>query len=146
MKRRYIYFLVAFLALSAVSYPVVYSYYTGTVSNPNGFTCPPLLPCDNTQPPSETCSGFCVVDIQDSSFNPPSINVTAGTTVEWVNLDSFPHTSTADNASVWDSFLILPGGHFTFNFSSVAPGTYNYHCNVHPFMLGSVTVLPSNKT
>lgn len=146
LKRRYVYFLIAFMALSAVSYPVVYSYYTGTVSNPNGFTCPPLIPCDNTQPPSETCSGFCVVYIQDSSFNPPSINITYGSTVEWVNLDPYAHTTTADNGSAWNSFVIPTGGHYEFNFTGLAPGAYNYHCNIHPFMLGTVTVLPKSNS
>ena len=133
------------MAISAVTYPVVYSYYEGTISSTNGFTCPPLLPCDNTQPPSKTCSGFCVVDIQDSAFNPPSINITAGTTVEWLNLDPYAHTSTSLNSSAWNSGIIRPGAHFMFNFSDLSPGVYVYQCNVHPFMLGTVNVLPPSK-
>lgn len=146
MKRRYVYFVVAILAVLAVTYPVVYSVYAGTVSNPNGFSCPPLLPCSNTQTPSVTCTSFCIVDIQDSAFSPASINVTVGTTVEWVNLDAFAHTSTALNSSGWSSPIIPPGGHFTFTFSSLAPGKYIYQCNVHPFMIGEVNLLPASKT
>jgi plastocyanin len=145
LKRKYVYFLIAIIAVMTVTYPVVYSVYAGTTSNPNGFSCPPLLPCDNTQPAAETCASFCIVDIQDSTFSPGTINVTVGTTVEWVNHDPYAHTSTALNSSGWSSPIILPGGHFDYTFSSLAPGSYYYECNVHPFMIGQVNVLPANK-
>lgn len=134
------------MAVLAVTYPVIYSSYFGTVSGNGPFTCPPLLPCENSQPPSLTCTTYCVIDIENSQFTPSNINVVKGATVEWVNLDSIAHTSTAVYSGAWDSFVIPPGGHFSFTFSDLAPGTYYYQCNVHPFMTGQINVLPGNST
>lgn len=144
MRRRYAYFAVAIMAILAVTYPVIFSVYAGNSSGPSGFTCPPLLPCDNSQPVGANCTTFCVVDIQDSAFSPASINVTKGTTVEWVNLDPNAHTSTAFTPGGWSSPIIPPGGHYFFTFSNITVGTYYYQCKIHPFMIGQVNVLPAN--
>ena len=146
MKRKYVFVLVAILAVLAVTYPVTWSYYFGTIDGNQPFSCPPLLPCDNSQPASLTCTTFCVIDIQNSQFVPATINVTKGATVEWVNLDSIAHTTDALYSKAWNSPVIPPGGNFTFTFSNLAPGTYYYQCNVHPFMTGQVNVLPVNAT
>ena len=145
MKRKYVYFALEIVAILAVSYPVIYSVYAGTTNGNGPFTCPPLIPCDNSQPATTSCYSFCVIEIQNAGFNPANINVTQGATVEWVNQDSIAHTSTAIYSKAWDSGVIPPGGHFTFKVN-LAPGTYYYQCNVHPFMTGQINVLPANKT
>jgi len=58
-------------------------------------------------------------------------------TVTWVNNDSAPHTVTADDGS-FDSGNIAPAGTFTFTFTR--PGTYEYYCAYHNWMLGTVIV------
>lgn len=78
-----------------------------------------------------------MVSIQDFAFNPPDITVAPGTTVTWVNNDSAPHTTTADDET-WDSETLQPGESFSFTFDM--PGTFPYFCELHPFMTGSVTV------
>ena len=143
MRRRYAYGLVAMLALLAVAYPVIYSVYAGTISGTGPFACPPLIPCDNSQPVSLTCTSFCVVDIQNSAFSPSVINVTQNAEIEWINLDPNVHTTTTLYNSTWDSGFIEPGGHFILNFSDISPGTYYYACKIHPFMTGEIIVLPS---
>jgi plastocyanin len=60
-----------------------------------------------------------------------------GTTVTWRNTDSTSHTSTS-NAAGWNSGIIAPGGEFSFSFQSA--GTFPYHCQIHPGMVGTVTV------
>jgi plastocyanin len=77
------------------------------------------------------------VSIQNFAFNPPDITVTPGTTVTWVNNDSVPHTTTA-NDETWDSETLQPGESFSFTFDT--PGTFPYFCEIHPFMMGNVTV------
>jgi plastocyanin len=65
------------------------------------------------------------------------VNVTAGTTVTWMNTDSVSHTSTSD-ASGWDSGIVRPGGQFSVPFQTA--GTFKYHCAIHPGMVGTVVV------
>ncbi len=79
------------------------------------------------------------VSIASFAFNPATLTVAAGTTVTWTNNDSTTHTvtSTAGPAS-FDSGFVSPGGTFSFKFTQV--GTYEYHCSIHTYMLGSVTV------
>ena len=71
-----------------------------------------------------------------------SLTVPLGTTVRWTNRDPAPHTSTSGTVSqksnVWDSGTIGAGGSFSFTFTE--PGTFQYFCEIHPFMTGTVVV------
>jgi len=71
------------------------------------------------------------------AFAPDDLVVATGTTVTWTNGDSVAHTSTSD-VSGWNSGSVAPGGRFSFTFA--APGTYSYHCTIHPGMVGKVEV------
>lgn len=82
------------------------------------------------------------VNIQNSQFVPQSIQVAAGSTVTWVNNDSITHTATADDLNaleVWDSGSIASGQSFSRTFTK--PGTYFYHCSIHPGMKGIIQVV-----
>jgi plastocyanin len=78
------------------------------------------------------------VSIQDFSFNPQEMTIPAGTTVRWTNTGSAPHTSTSDTA-VWDSGTLNQGDQYSRTFNT--PGTYTYHCELHPSMTGTITVV-----
>src|SRR5215218_4649581 len=79
------------------------------------------------------------VSIKNFAFNPPNTTVAPGTTVTWVNNDQTAHTATANNgAGVFDSGELQPGESYSFTFDK--PGTYAYHCEIHPDMTGTVTV------
>jgi plastocyanin len=78
------------------------------------------------------------IDIQNLLFQPSTLTVTTGTTVTWYNQDNVQHTVTSDNAGLFDSGAIKPGKAFSFTFNT--PGSYNYHCNIHPSMHGVVVV------
>ena len=71
------------------------------------------------------------------AFMPDDLDIQAGTTVTWTNTDSVAHTSTS-NASGWDSGIIGPGRQFSFTYQT--PGTFPYHCAIHPGMVGTVVV------
>jgi plastocyanin len=77
------------------------------------------------------------VEIKGFAFNPPMIEVSAGTTVTWTNQDTAPHTATADDGS-FDTGRLNQGQSGTFTFDH--PGTYTYICTFHPNMKGTVVV------
>lgn len=79
---------------------------------------------------------FGDVQIKDLSFNPQNLTIGAGTTVRWTNLDSAPHT--ISSTGNFDSGTLATGQSFAFKFDT--PGTYDYQCNIHPFMKGQITV------
>ena len=90
----------------------------------------------------ENQPGASIVDIKGFSFQPNSLTVQVGTIVTWVNHDSVDHTITSDDVK-FDSGNIMSGGEFKFTFSQ--PGTYSYHCSIHPSMTGAVTVTSDQK-
>ena len=77
------------------------------------------------------------VSIHDFSFDPAQTTVAPGTVVMWSNDDNVAHTVTADDGS-FDSETLNPGDSFMVMFEG--SGTVSYHCEIHPSMMGSVTV------
>ncbi len=71
------------------------------------------------------------------AYAPDELTVQAGATVTWTNTDSEAHTSTS-NIAGWDSGVVAPGASFSFQFPTA--GTFQYHCTIHPSMVGSVVV------
>jgi plastocyanin len=82
-----------------------------------------------TAPNAATIKGF--------SFQPDVLKVKVGAKVTWTNDDTVVHTVTADTNS-FASGNLQPAGSFSFTFTR--PGTYAYHCSIHPSMHGSVVV------
>jgi plastocyanin len=76
------------------------------------------------------------IKIFEFSFGEP-ITVSAGTTVTVRNDDGVGHTWTADDGS-FDSGTLGPGDTFEQTFDE--PGTFAFHCNIHPSMTGTLTV------
>lgn len=79
-----------------------------------------------------------MVTIQNFAFIPSTVTVARGTTVVWTNQQAgVPHTVTSDT-STFASGTLNTGASFRFQFTT--PGTYHYHCSIHPSMLGTVVV------
>ena len=76
------------------------------------------------------------------NYSPQNITVVIGvnSTVTWVSKSISFDTITSDTG-LFDSGNIPPGGTFTYSFTS--PGSYGYDCIYHPWMVGTVTVLPA---
>ena len=72
-----------------------------------------------------------------TAFGVDPLVVSTGTTISWLNDDTTTHTSTGDG-NQWSSGSIAPGGRFNFTFSS--PGRFDYHCQIHPNMIGTIVV------
>ena len=113
-------------------------------SSPSSPAAPsPATPPAPAPAPAPVASSFAVTipsgasTLGNRAFAPDSLNVTVGGTVTWTNTDSIAHTSTSD-ASGWNSGSVAPGGRFSFTFQ--APGTFPYHCAIHPGMIGTIVV------
>jgi len=79
------------------------------------------------------------VEIEDFTFKPTDITVTVGQAVRFTNKDDAAHTATADGGEFNTGVLSKgQGSVITFTF----PATLAYHCEIHPSMKGSITVLP----
>jgi plastocyanin len=79
------------------------------------------------------------VEIKDFAFNPPTLEVAVGTTVTWTNNDTAPHTATQNpSGSGFQSGRIDNGGTFSYTFDTA--GTFDYFCEFHPNMTGTVVV------
>lgn len=77
----------------------------------------------------------------DAVFRPDTITVRPGTTITWINMDASAHTATYDGPRDPDSFdsqVMGPGEQYSHKFEGA--GTYNYHCQLHPNMVGTVVV------
>jgi len=77
------------------------------------------------------------VRIDGMRFNPRNITVKPGTTVTWVHGSQMPHTISG-NADGMRSGTLYNGQQYSHTFN--AAGSYNYFCDLHPSMTGSVVV------
>lgn len=79
-----------------------------------------------------------MVTIQNFVFTPSTVTVARGTIVVWTNQQvGVPHTVVSDT-NAFASGTLNTGASFRFQFNT--PGTYHYHCSIHPSMLGTVVV------
>ena len=77
------------------------------------------------------------VSAMNFAFSPSSLAVRAGTRVTFTNHDMVTHTFTA-NGGLFNSGNVSSGRSYVFTFSTA--GSYPYHCQIHPYMTGTVTV------
>jgi plastocyanin len=75
-------------------------------------------------------------------FALPNIDISAGTTITWTNLDGAPHTVTAGDPGAvtgeFDSGVFNLGGTYSLAFDT--PGQFAYFCVIHPSMQAAVFV------
>jgi hypothetical protein len=83
------------------------------------------------------------VTIQDFNFSPVGVTVNAGDSVTWRNTGGEGHTATSNNGA-FDTGVLNPGASKTVVFGTV--GAFDYHCAIHPYMHGTVTVLAAVAT
>jgi plastocyanin len=101
-----------------------------------------VVACVSDRPgtePEPPLDGDVTVAIQDFAYDPPSLTVAAGTTILWTNADNVPHTVTADDGESFASDIFGENGTYQL-VAPAAPGSYPYHCALHPFMTATLTV------
>ena len=81
-------------------------------------------------------SSAAMITIKDFAFTTPA-SVSPGAKISVNNMDGTAHTVTADAAGGFDSQA--PPGNSSFT-APTKPGTYPFHCNIHPEMHGTLVV------
>ena len=76
-------------------------------------------------------------------YDPETINISTGTTIEWINEDAAMHTATSGSPTngadgVFDSQILNLGDKYQFTFDDT--GNYDYYCILHPWMIGTINV------
>lgn len=83
-------------------------------------------------------SAGIAVDIKDFAYSPDPVTVAVGDRITWTNQDSAPHTATAQDREALQSGTLNQGYIYTETFE--VAGTYEYVCEFHPNMAGTVIV------
>ncbi|MDQ3444217.1 MAG: cupredoxin domain-containing protein [Chloroflexota bacterium] len=78
------------------------------------------------------------VEITDFAYGAASVTIPVGGSVTWTNNDSAPHTATAQDREVLQTGTLNQGESYIQAFDT--PGTYEYFCEFHPNMSGTVIV------
>jgi plastocyanin len=86
---------------------------------------------------AQEAPAMVAVKIDNFSFGPQSVSISAGTKVTWTNRDDIPHT-VVSTEGLFKSHVLDTDESFSFTFDK--PGTYPYFCSVHPKMTGQVVV------
>lgn len=81
-------------------------------------------------------SSAAVITIKGFAFKTPA-SVSPGAKVGVMNMDGLDHTVTADSGGAFDS--PAPPGRSSFT-APMKPGTYAFHCSIHPEMHGTLVV------
>ncbi len=76
------------------------------------------------------------ISIVNFAFTPSSVSIGVNDSVKWTWAGS-PHSTTSDTG-LWESGVQGTGATFTHAFTSA--GSFPFHCSVHPFMTGTITV------
>jgi len=105
-------------------------------------------PAPPTATSAHTPSGSIEVNIveppsqppQSWHFDPATVTVKVGTKATWTNSGAVPHTVTADDGKTFDSGDMQANA--TFSFTPTLAGTFAYHCTYHPWMKGTLIVIP----
>jgi plastocyanin len=100
---------------------------------------PPPRETPRLEPAAAPKQKTATVKIDQFAFEPASLTVAPGTTVEWTNHDDVPHT-VVDKKVRFKSQALDTDDVYRHTFSD--PGTYQYFCSVHPHMVGEIHVKP----
>ena len=102
----------------------------GTNPSPMPTPTPTTTPADVTI----TINGMSA----DKSFSPNPAAAKAGQKVAWHNSDSIAHTATGAG---FDTGIIAAGA-TSAPITFASAGSFDYHCSVHPSMVGTLSVTP----
>ena len=87
-------------------------------------------------------------ELTNLCFIPAIATAHVGDKIIFLNGDDAPHTSTSGTPAsgpngIWDSGLQQPDVDFVF--IATNPGTFDYFCMVHPWMVGQLEILPQGE-
>lgn len=128
----------AFVVLSNKDKADNVSEQTSSVQETTDSTATTSAPQETTTEPTEENAPSSSVTIKNFAFSPNALTVKKGTTVTWTNQDSAEHNAFSDQDGGPKGNLLKKGESYSFTFNKV--GTFNYICQPHPHMKGTVTV------
>ena len=99
-------------------------------------------PAPDVTPEEQPEEAAAEVRAEGVAFQPETLNVSAGTTVTFTNLDDVPHTATAGAPGApEDDFRVdLPGSGASGDVTFDTAGTFVYFCEIHPTMTAQIVV------
>jgi len=94
------------------------------------------------------------VTVKNYQFDPQFLTIPQGANVTWINQDSssgayggstsIQHQITSNNSAFAQSPPLNTGDKYTVQFNQT--GTFPYHCAIHTYMTGTITVVARNAT
>ena len=110
-------------------------------STPTSATAPTQTSApSSTTAPVPTAGGPAItIENGGSGFRFATSPVRAGATVTVKNNTAVQHTVTADTTAGGFDLTLDPGKTMTFS-APAMPGAYKFHCNIHTYMMGTLTV------
>ena len=105
---------------------------SGKAASPGTGTTP-----SSSAPAAPAPAAAATITITNFVFTGPT-TVSPGATVAVTNTDSTDHTVTGDGLNQFD--VQAPAGKTVTFTAPTAPGTYPFHCSIHPTMHGSLIV------
>jgi plastocyanin len=111
-----------------------------TTPKPTPTPTPTPTPAPTVVPSADagTDAAPSTLTIVDFEFQPGSLSVPAGSTVDVVNAGVAPHTVTAQDGS-FDTGMLEADARSSLTLDT--PGTFAFLCSVHPDMTGTIEVL-----
>lgn len=108
-----------------------------------------LAPSGDAEQVSITKDGWLDPANSEDAYSPNEITVEVGTTVTWTNDDVTLHTVSSGTVAdlvgtmdgLFDSGFLAEGETFSYTFDEV--GEFPYFCQPHPWMQGTVIVVPA---
>ncbi len=94
-----------------------------------------ITSCDK-KTPEPTTQAANEIWMESSKFNPAEKTITKGTTIKWVNKDSYDHNVTCTGWFASSNF----GKGETYSFKFDSAGTYDYRCTLHMTMTARIIV------
>jgi cytochrome c oxidase subunit II len=113
---------------------------TGTTAGSGSSTSAPAAAATLTIPVGASTAG-------NPSYDPVSLTAKKGDEIDVVNKDSSPHTVTSgktpdapDAGKQFDTSIINAAASARLMTANLQAGEYDFHCAVHPFMMGKIIV------
>jgi plastocyanin len=91
-----------------------------------------------TNPECVNPPNLLTVTIKNGVYSPNPVMVQVGQSVNWLNSDAIAHTAT--DTGVFDTGSIAPTSAADVPVLFNTPGTYNYHCTIHPNETATIVV------
>jgi plastocyanin len=126
------------LVLAAVSAVTLVACGSSGSSSSSGTTSssPPSSSSSAASSSSEASSTASTITIKSFSFTTPD-SVSPGATITVDNKDGTDHTVTSDTGNAFDDAASPGTSTFT---APTKPGSYPFHCTIHPSMHGTLVV------